>query len=660
MSNIATVFPHKTTTRSTTRSTFADLVKMAEQPLSLAKTEAPAIAPHLCGVKTKDAVIAHNAMTSLWLDIDDGNLSLNDVNQKIADAIGTTTAWLIYSTYSSKPNNRRWRVLIPMDESLPCDDWIEVQRALARLCGGDLCSARVQQILFAPNRGEHYQYLHHEGQLLDSERISALLNEYDNHIHVAVDKVLQTHAADRNEGFGIASVNDACDTEKLLHNYGYKRRGRKWLSPNSSSGTPGVILFDDGRWYSHHSSDSDIGLPCDGGGTCGDAFDLICHFEYGGDTGKALASLAGQLDPEGQQRRQREFMQAQAEPQPTDSHSDFDFSKFSLRGQSADLKKQLLAEVYILDRMALLGEITVFFAPPNSGKTLITLKLLFNAVSNQSISGNDVFYVNADDSLAGLTTKLKLCEQYDIHMLAPGRKGFEVRDFVSYLEKMVSTDTAHGKVIILDTAKKFTRVMDKEASSQFNTKLREFSQAGGSVILLAHTNKNRNGDGKLVAGGTSDLIDDSDCAYVIDVLNDDGHQKTVIFENQKRRGNCAGELVFKYRSDADNYNQLIDSVEIVGDPDAARAEMEAAAQLQKDSKIIAAIEEALRDGAIQKTDLEQEVRQDCAYPRREIVAVIDRYAGDSVLEGKKWRFIKAARKQKNVELLSRTFENITP
>ncbi len=649
---LATLFLNVKNTQSNKRLTFGSLVKMAASPTSLAKTEASVIAPHLCSAKTKSAVIASNAMTMLWVDIDTGNLSLNDVNRKVFEAVGANTVWLVYATYSSKPNSRRWRVLIPLDKPLFCSDWIEAQRALAGLCGGDTCAVRVQQILFAPNRGEHYESMYHEGQPLDSERISALLNKYDDHVHVAVDKVLQTRSAGQNKGFCIASVNAACDTEKLLQKYGYKRRGRKWLSPNSSSGTPGVHLFDDGRWYSHHSSDADIGLPCDGA-VCGDAFDLICHYEYDSDERRALTDLAAQLDPEGQKQRQLEYMRSQSDEQAEQKKADddFDFSKFSLRGQSMDLERKLLSEVYILEQMALLGEITVFFAPPNSGKTLITLRLLFDAVDNQKINGDNVFYINADDSLKGITTKLKLCEQHQIHMLAPGQNGFEVSKFVKYLEKMVSSGSAHGKVIILDTAKKFTSIMDKESSSKFNSKLREFSQAGGSVVLLAHTNKNRNSDGQLVAGGTSDLIDDADCAFIIDVLSDDGHTKTVVFQNQKRRGGCSTEVVFTYSSNPKNYSSLIDSVEMTDNPELAKAEFEAAKQRQKDSKTIAAINEALEEGGISKTELVKKVTNEHGISRRDVFGVLERYVGDSVesiADGKLWRIVKTGERNRKI------------
>jgi hypothetical protein len=85
----------------------------------------------------------------------------------------------------------------------------------------------------------------------------------------------------------IDAFNAAHDMHELLVRYGYKptRRGR-YLSPNSKSGLAGVVLFDDGRAYSHHASD-----PFDHAHTF-DAFDLFCHYEHGGDVAKAVKAAA--------------------------------------------------------------------------------------------------------------------------------------------------------------------------------------------------------------------------------------------------------------------------------------------------------------------------------------------------------------------------------
>ena len=84
----------------------------------------------------------------------------------------------------------------------------------------------------------------------------------------------------------IDGYNAANGIHDALTRYGYKRcgRGNRYLSPNSSSGLAGVVVFDDDRAYSHHASD-----PFDSAHTF-DAFDLYAQYEHGGDVAKAVKS----------------------------------------------------------------------------------------------------------------------------------------------------------------------------------------------------------------------------------------------------------------------------------------------------------------------------------------------------------------------------------
>lgn len=81
----------------------------------------------------------------------------------------------------------------------------------------------------------------------------------------------------------IGAFNDAHEISSLLVRFGYKPTGRgRHLSPNSTSGLAGVVVFEDGNAYSHHASD-----PFDSAHTF-DAFDLWCHYEHMGDVTKAV------------------------------------------------------------------------------------------------------------------------------------------------------------------------------------------------------------------------------------------------------------------------------------------------------------------------------------------------------------------------------------
>ena len=85
----------------------------------------------------------------------------------------------------------------------------------------------------------------------------------------------------------IKAFRESYTIEHCFEQYGFKRIGKKWLSPNSGSGIPGVIIRGN-KWFSKHSSDAAMGAPHEKGGRFGDAFDLFVSFEHGGDRDKAL------------------------------------------------------------------------------------------------------------------------------------------------------------------------------------------------------------------------------------------------------------------------------------------------------------------------------------------------------------------------------------
>jgi hypothetical protein len=88
------------------------------------------------------------------------------------------------------------------------------------------------------------------------------------------------------------SVIDAYDQansiEAALTRYGYRPQGKRWLSPHSSTGLAGVVIFDGKAWI-HHASDP---LCSDESGQLVGAFDLFRYYEHGGDISKAVRAAA--------------------------------------------------------------------------------------------------------------------------------------------------------------------------------------------------------------------------------------------------------------------------------------------------------------------------------------------------------------------------------
>lgn len=307
----------------------------------------------------------------------------------------------------------------------------------------------------------------------------------------------------------------------------------------------------------------------------------------------------------------------------------------------AEMKAQMLRDVFVLDGIALLGQLTVIYAKPNAGKTLTTIFMLAESIKAGRIKGEDVYYINADDSGNGLVSKGYIAKQYGFGMIAPSYSGFKSDDLVTKLKQAISEDTARGKIIILDTLKKFTDLMHKTKGSEFMKVAREFTLKGGTMIMLAHANKNRGMDGKIVAGGTSDISDDCDCVYLLDEVAKTLTTKTVLFENAKKRGNNVQELSFSYGLSSENYEELLKSVQRLDFETIEKTKKESFinARLEKDKHAIEAITEAIKQGNHKRTDLVKYAMDKNNYgvPRQKVWDVLDRYTGEKLSNSNLWR-----------------------
>ena len=111
----------------------------------------------------------------------------------------------------------------------------------------------------------------------------------------AVPEIERKPAPDRSM---IASFNESVSLPDLLERHGYVRQGTRYLAPTSTSGTPGVTLFQDAdaplRCYSHHASDTLAD------GHAHDAFDVYRLLEHGGDVQQAVRHAATLLGRSGQ------------------------------------------------------------------------------------------------------------------------------------------------------------------------------------------------------------------------------------------------------------------------------------------------------------------------------------------------------------------------
>lgn len=324
-----------------------------------------------------------------------------------------------------------------------------------------------------------------------------------------------------------------------------------------------------------------------------------------------------------------------------------DFDEFVLRESSEDMEKKMLEDKFVLGRMAIMGQFTVFYASPNAGKTLIGLKLLTEAINTGEIDGSSVYYINADDNYRGLVQKRGLCEEYGFNMLAPGHNGFQADRLVEIMRNAVVSGTSRGCIVILDTLKKFTDLMSKGASSSFGDVARSFVSTGGTLIAYAHVNKNKGGDGLSIHAGTSDISDDADCVYIIDVVEDNGSFKTVTFRNTKDRGDVDQAVNYQYKSKLNNpalsYRELFDSVRSVsaGDAKVAGERAAIADTLVKNHEHIEAVLRYIWEAPteVTKGDLTN-LLQERELSKTKATRLVEAHTGTDKHQGHRWNYVK--------------------
>jgi hypothetical protein len=90
----------------------------------------------------------------------------------------------------------------------------------------------------------------------------------------------------------IDTFNAQHSIEIELTRFGYVRQGKRWLSPHSTTQLPGVSVFEDNRCWIHHGSDP---LCSAASGHPVGPFDLVLHYEFGGDIRKAVRELADRM-----------------------------------------------------------------------------------------------------------------------------------------------------------------------------------------------------------------------------------------------------------------------------------------------------------------------------------------------------------------------------
>jgi hypothetical protein len=303
---------------------------------------------------------------------------------------------------------------------------------------------------------------------------------------------------------------------------------------------------------------------------------------------------------------------------------------YSITFRTEDLERLAQEQFALLGEFCLNNQITVLYAKPNTGKSLLILHAMCEAVTQKVIDGAKCYYVDADDNPAGILEKVTLLQPHGINVLAPGLQDFEAKRLPALLRMMAEDGTAKGCLVVIDTLKKFVNLMDKRESSEFANLCRTFIMAGGTIVSLAHTNKRTDPSGRPIYSGTSDIVDDVDCAYTIEEVPQAASrkdEKLVQLRNIKRRGGNPEELAYTYSvAPGQSYSELFASVRRQSDADLEQARAEA--ERETDADVIETIEDCIREGIRTKTGLKAEAAKRTRVGQNKVGNIIDRYAGD--------------------------------
>jgi hypothetical protein len=456
--------------------------------------------------------------------------------------------------------------------------------------------------------------------------------------------------------------NVKADVVGMLQSNGWTtRNGRTWTRPGKTGGISGTLGVTADRQFWCWSSEA---APLEANKSY-NPFALYAAFYHGGDYGAAATALAAEgygeqdepLDPainasiealveralkkeaDSWKNVETEIDEAHATIEKVamneedeflaaldalDASSDENLAAMKLRAQDA---------VFILPEIALVGDCTILNAGPNTGKTLMTLWLLAQR-DIEATAHLNIYYINADDSFNGSIDKMEIVRSAQVKTLIPNQNGFDPANLSKIIKGAIKADACGKMVIILDTLKKFVSTMDKNDARVFNIMVRSFTQAGGTLIALAHTNKNKDADGKSIAEGVGDFQSDFDCAYTIDrapVITEGAAMRTIVFENTKLRGPNAMKATFEYDAgEKRSWSHRYTSVRRIGQEEARAASeaAEKAAQREKDQPIIDYIMSELAEGAKSFSALSQNNLGGNTGSRKNREEVLRRYVGD--------------------------------
>ena len=319
----------------------------------------------------------------------------------------------------------------------------------------------------------------------------------------------------------------------------------------------------------------------------------------------------------------------------------FDLGRLDLVKRADELAKRIGEISHVTAAKTIVKtELTVVYGPSGSAKTATMIFDVVKNIASGVIRGEDVIYVNLDDSATGLAEKAKLLEATGVQM---------IREFdMDLIHTMTHRGLAKNKIVIIDTVKKIVDPQDKRAVAQMMKILKNFTHAGGSVVLIAHSNKHLGVDGSPVLEGVGDLKNDADC--VVQVTR---NKDVITLKNEKERSYVERLAIFK-TAETKSYKELLNSFRQLSGEEAEKLYDQRRKEvfIEENERLVDSIKSEIGPASAQKTDLVRRVVDDTGLNRKAVIDVLD------LLEGELWKVTKGSNGSKNYELINQPMVDV--
>ena len=275
----------------------------------------------------------------------------------------------------------------------------------------------------------------------------------------------------------------------------------------------------------------------------------------------------------------------------------------------------------IIWRKALVkGHVNLWVAPSNGGKTLLASL----AAKELSSMGYKVYYMQEDAAVGDLKEMQEQAEEHDYRLVSSVLGETSTDEILDSLRKWTNSDIdLCNYLLIFDTLKKFSEVMNKAESKQFFKLMRTLTVRGATVLLLGHSNKNLTNDGKLIFEGVGDNRNDVDeLMYILSSVSNSSNHITFTITPDKVRSKVE-KVSFSYDKDSREVKPLDSAVDLM-------SELQVQQFHERDAGIIANIRNEITYSEQPVTTLANKVSQVMGIGDKKVRDCIGRWGPDGL------------------------------